>query len=975
MFVSQRRYTPWDIDANDERTIVLANSFIRTTYQAQTFASQLLNEFDTIGSVKTVLLAGHYDIEVSNLVFIQSRAFTGIARVYTLESFTSEAGAVTRLTLDAKCPRIFGFWTPDLDNEYFYAGTAGNGVWRKKFTEDNWTAYNAGISTKDIVDLFINDGVFVCVDSEGNAYYRHLYLESWVALTKPSSGAMAVACTMNGTNNDIYVGYNSFSFTSSEVGSSLVTKYRPDASLESSTAVVIEGSSNTVILDLEHNGTELIISAARMKGKNLPAATNDFAFAYSEETLPFGPATGFDNLTTRSVTTGSLLIPPIVHENVVYFAEVGKFHKLEKTGTTTYTLPVTPAIQGQRGYLYRKTDDLFYFVTSQSITANSEISVRYYSYVPSTNTVTLISFFIITDVNYNINLSTLAGSGNKAFLVCQGSSKVGPTTQKFLGYCLEVDTQATLSSDTIVPASYTDSSIATVMQGITVGGDRAFWSNENDLAVGLVNGNFVYFDFDIPTGTVTAGFFIYYTYSANPDGQATAQLSRFAGPLSKLNPTSIHAMYGREYIVPPPPNDKQFHSEFYVGNADIDVNRRNTQTIAITDPQNYSAKGAPVVIQKYYDDGINPPTTNIVDLRTYVSTLKNDAKLVLNYFEYTPPGTEYLGLNSISSGAGTTIPSGYLQSTTEYDSLTSRNTIADEINDQFFYYEGNSGDRTLVSYSFVDGSPNPAISINSILYSSRTIRHTILGLGLIIVISANNASYTAGDYKVDVHWFEEDLAVLDLEKFLSVAAYDFRILRLNESEGLQHVAEMELGYKVEISRGLPTVLYTKEDVTDTDNKNIIWSYTTISGDFQTPANYLAFEDATVEDLRFLSLDVPTTYVTTSGETVNHSFGAGLIAFLYKTEGDATILKFADEVTFNGGYTGIYNVFTPAGGELLNHIETTNYLLPRQYVGVSISGAGGLPGFYINNPNVYTFVNHSTNLPGYDINILRVDDLI
>lgn len=218
--------TPWNYGANDKRAVVLANQEIQTYYDADRLARQMLTEFSRITEEKVVAVVGELNVSIGDYIYINSDHYQGGGMLTTLSSEMSKSGFVTTLTLDQRCPRLFGFisnWS-----DYVYVGTAGDGIWRKPFDSSEWTNYSAGITDLGINDLSINNNIFSTTTFSGLAYWRTLLSSIWSQYIPPTisgvinasgvfvtdleevpSGIYAAATTVDKVNSNIY-----FAFTS-----------------------------------------------------------------------------------------------------------------------------------------------------------------------------------------------------------------------------------------------------------------------------------------------------------------------------------------------------------------------------------------------------------------------------------------------------------------------------------------------------------------------------------------------------------------------------------------------------------------------------------------------------------------------------------------------------------------------------------------------------------------------------------------
>lgn len=209
-------HTPWNIDTTDKRAVVVANSYIENNTVANELATKMLKEFARITYTKTVKLAGAYNLQLGDIVFVNSKYYRGTGLITSLMSTVDSGGGLTTtLILDERCPRIFGYYNY---NGYVYIGTWGNGVWRKPLAVDLWEDFSTGLENLDILDLYINNGLFVCVANDGYAYTRDITDTTWTKYSHgafiddsstsiPEANIKALVCTINTIDNKIYIGY------------------------------------------------------------------------------------------------------------------------------------------------------------------------------------------------------------------------------------------------------------------------------------------------------------------------------------------------------------------------------------------------------------------------------------------------------------------------------------------------------------------------------------------------------------------------------------------------------------------------------------------------------------------------------------------------------------------------------------------------------------------------------------------------
>jgi len=190
VFADISKPTKWDYDSKDKRTILISNSGIPTVSAAFMLANQALMEFARLNIEKYITVEDARDIQVGDSVYIKNKVFTGKGLVTTFGTSMSRSGLVSNITLDERCPRLFGYYNP---GGYVYVGTFGNGVWRKHIMNfsgaviasgeavpsgfasgvvpSGWEDYSSGIQDLRVTDLHVNAGVLASVTATGQLYY------------------------------------------------------------------------------------------------------------------------------------------------------------------------------------------------------------------------------------------------------------------------------------------------------------------------------------------------------------------------------------------------------------------------------------------------------------------------------------------------------------------------------------------------------------------------------------------------------------------------------------------------------------------------------------------------------------------------------------------------------------------------------------------------------------------------------------
>lgn len=164
-----RVHTPWNYDEEDLRAIVISNSNIPNTESAFGMALQILKEFARITVEKHISLWGIRDVNLGNVVRVESGVWRGKGLITTFGTSMDKGGLKTNIILDERCPRLFGFFD---FGDNVYVSTFGSGVWKKHIKFDHtWYDFSAGLIDLEITDLHINNGMFGSVSSSGLQYY------------------------------------------------------------------------------------------------------------------------------------------------------------------------------------------------------------------------------------------------------------------------------------------------------------------------------------------------------------------------------------------------------------------------------------------------------------------------------------------------------------------------------------------------------------------------------------------------------------------------------------------------------------------------------------------------------------------------------------------------------------------------------------------------------------------------------------
>jgi len=264
VYTSITTTTPWDRDANDKRAIVYTNSYLTDLGTAYSLGKKLLDEYSQTLSVKTYEIAGYADVLPGEIGYFKTDIFKGLGRVTTIQSRVSNDGFKTILTVDERCPRIFGYW--QIDTEYVYIGTKGDGVWRKPLDGSTWSNYSTGLTNLNIPDLKIKNGLFVCTSNDYRAFRREIIDSSWTELEPTGfldeddleydlTSLKCSGCGINENSGEFYVGYSD----NTNNKSWLVTYY-PDDTYIVEFVSTANNETEYIIKDTDTNNTAKILT-------------------------------------------------------------------------------------------------------------------------------------------------------------------------------------------------------------------------------------------------------------------------------------------------------------------------------------------------------------------------------------------------------------------------------------------------------------------------------------------------------------------------------------------------------------------------------------------------------------------------------------------------------------------------------------------------------------------------------------------
>lgn len=228
-FADISTHTRWNYDRNDLRAMVISNSNIPTRSAAYGIANKLLKEFARITVEKHIEIWGAREYSLGKALRVNSGVWRGKGLITTFGVTLDRNGLITHVTLDERCPRLFGYFN---FGDYVYVGTFGDGIWRKRIRFDpTWYNFSSGLTDLNITDLHINNGVFGAVGHSGALYYNNAEDGSWNSITVtgldssvedavpsgqtvvygPFSGIMARATIVDKTSNTVKFGLDTWS--------------------------------------------------------------------------------------------------------------------------------------------------------------------------------------------------------------------------------------------------------------------------------------------------------------------------------------------------------------------------------------------------------------------------------------------------------------------------------------------------------------------------------------------------------------------------------------------------------------------------------------------------------------------------------------------------------------------------------------------------------------------------------------------
>jgi hypothetical protein len=259
VYADLTQHTPWDRNENDIRTVLLSNSCVRSEGTAYSLAAKMLEEFGKLTYEKSLEVAGEVDIDLGEIIKVNTRWHKGECLVTTIGSRCGPGGLVTVMVLDQRCPRLMGYVSY---SDYVYVGTDGAGVWRKPLDSNLWENFSTGLLAFNVTDLIIKNGIFACV-SNGVAYVNTERVVNWIYFDPvtlldednfsfPTGSFEAVAVDIDDYTNNIIIGYRLLQATADVIGEfrSWIVEITPDLEVISRRQIFI--------IDADHQDFKLL---------------------------------------------------------------------------------------------------------------------------------------------------------------------------------------------------------------------------------------------------------------------------------------------------------------------------------------------------------------------------------------------------------------------------------------------------------------------------------------------------------------------------------------------------------------------------------------------------------------------------------------------------------------------------------------------------------------------------------------------
>lgn len=373
---SKKLNTAIDRSKNDLRTVVLSNGAIYSTTIAKYLGNLILSETSKLTKIKTITIAGFFNIKLGQIVKIKSNYLNVTGLVTRVSSTLSSSGFITEITLDQRCPRIFGWFSfePTIDNyEYVYASTIGYGVKRKPIGYSTWYDFSAGLENLNVLDLRIYAGNFICVAGDGYAYtrdedtswtkYYHGILIDSQGIPYPEALTKAVACAIDQSNGDYYIAYNYYGSGTPHEFRSWTVKISSTRGEKEVYPVSTKFTNEFLIYDMDRCVQNTLISAiSDVSNFQMYGFRDVYNTTFPEKTLPFifGPQL----LGTPKATVSGIYqeCPIVTYSGIVesgVFKYTGQYYSTAVYSGAYLTANINDIIKFHHGDNFLATDTIF----------------------------------------------------------------------------------------------------------------------------------------------------------------------------------------------------------------------------------------------------------------------------------------------------------------------------------------------------------------------------------------------------------------------------------------------------------------------------------------------------------------------------------------------------------------------------------------------------------------------------------------
>ena len=1008
VFVDISVNTPWDIDSNDQRPVVFASPSLYDYSEALNIANQMLNEFTQIKDEKFIVCDTEFDIQIGDVVRVNSNYWSGNGLVTGVTCDVSKDGKVYTITLDEKCPRLFAYFAyypPIPSGGWVYTGHAGDGIWKKHTESTTWYSSSFGLENLFISDLFVKNDSFVTVAGDGYLYTRVSDLSSWskyhpgilrdtTGIEYPEENLAAIACSIN-LDGNIVAGYNTVSGIVASGFKSWVLELTPAQQLIKAEQVsVVMGNGpveNLSIYDLESSGDYNIVTISSFAplGYNLEAINyfktggvgtrilNDDAFQLGGDynSYSFGPPLGTSastNFLHHGQISRSRITEPICDDDLNYwyfsYGDAGNIlHLVELSPVpdtvTIYDIDLSSGFQdwedvpfspGITGVLRKKDSNTFDLFVRLPINP-SILKVKHYTYTLGGSFTEQFSTDF-TLAGHSFTAEELACCGDKVGFRFIDSGFALPTIHKVFTYDFDIH-----SSNTIELAD-SDNNPGASSFYFNDGRDLFFtavWTKNED-SYQMLCGAFLetfhrrvsvygrYVRISPLLGVSTSSDILMDSVTENvKDGIDDSDFTLGGG-----------SGFGNAFSIDLEPRDIYLRATLTWRSADCADPTSDklfyiqvyTFRINALELQQIAFVGPLTYAEPYYD------STALVPLKKSA----NSSSIIfqsglLSHYLHRRYGSPYL-LTLNYTGDNSTGDHVYRLRRFPTQSLVTTKDFSD--------FETQPGPRIM------DDVDNSIYFLGSNLVEgydeTLTLRKTFTTL---LPVAVGGTEFTqnfllcitsTGAYLqyLNTDWINNLVGgeILKHTSTTTISGFTATDSSLLQTQGVFEIIHSpDKVCKVEISKGTPTVVYSVPQTGDLESSILDASILNTFGSFYSHSDLRQVFCSRVFDLL-----EPGTFPTISGTFDPDDFER----FIGITNTSLEASKYDLTTPWVGIVVG--------SGVTLNQLETSNYTYPGPYIFYTISGTGE---FYQKNPYESFWHNYSAGFPTSDCTIIRMDDSV